>query len=33
MKHKIAAALFCAGVLAFMPVAGVPATLPGGVLL
>ena len=31
MKHKIAAALVCAGVLAFAPVAGITATLPGGI--
>ena len=31
MKGKIAAALFCAGLLAFGPMSGVPATLPGGV--
>ena len=33
MKHKIAAALVCAGALAFMPVAGVTATLPGEVFV
>ena len=30
MKRKLAAAVAAAGLLAFMPVAGVPATLPGG---
>ena len=30
MKLKVAAALFCAGLLAAAPVSGVPATLPGG---
>ena len=33
MKRKLAAAVAAAGLLAFMPVAGLPATLPGGVLL
>ena len=30
MRKRMIAALFCAGLLAFMPVAGAPATLPGG---
>ena len=32
MKMKLAAALFCAGMLAVAPVSSEAATLPGGVL-